>query len=164
MENKNTSPELFKLLNNALGRELQVSVQYMLQHTIWNGKSSTLPSEVKKSNPSKFVTSHSPVFFPSKSLKKTAITEMIHAENIAERITILGGDIVKEVPDYSVGDSLKEILVIDKTQEASAIQLYNKIIEMAKEEGDKTTAKMIGSILSDEEDHHKTFSTLLKML
>ena len=164
MEKNKTSPELFRLLNEALARELQVSVQYMLQHTIWNGKSSTLSSIVKKSPPGKFVASHSPVFFPSKSLKKTAITEMTHAEDIAERITILGGDIIKEIPPYSVGDSLREILVIDKTQEVSAIQLYNKILLMAKEEGDKTTVKMIENILSDEEDHHKIFSSLLEML
>lgn len=69
-----------------------------------------------------------------------------------------------EVPPYTVGTSLKDILEIDKKQEESAIELYNRIIEMAKKEGDETTARMFKRILSEEEGHHKTFSTLLEMV
>lgn len=156
-----TSSELFKVLNDALARELKVSVLYMLQHAIWNGKSSESKSEMSK--PRKFVATHWPTYLPGMSLKKVAITEMRHAEKIAERITHLGGEIVKEVPPYTVGASPKEILEIDKNQEVEAIELYKRIIEMAQKEGDKTTAKMFKQILSDEEGHHKTFSNLLEL-
>ena len=163
MEILEISSELFKLLNAALSRELQVSVQYMLQHSIWSGKTSHSKSELKGSKSKKFVATHFPIFLPGVSLKKIAIAEMRHAEKIAERITLLGGDIVKEVPPFTIGDSPKEILEINKKQEESAIELYNRIIERAKEEGDKTTASMFKRILSEEEDHHKTFSNQLEL-
>ena len=164
MENIKISSELFGLLNAALARELEVSVQYMLQHTIWIGKTSISKSKQKLSKPSKFITSHSPIFLPGITLKKIAISEMRHAEKIGERITILGGEIVREVPPFKLGSSIKEILEIDKNQEKSAIELYNRIIKMAKKEGDETTAKIFKQILSDEEGHYKTFSNLLEML
>ncbi|MHA2183106.1 MAG: ferritin-like domain-containing protein [Promethearchaeota archaeon] len=164
MEMITLSSELLGLLNAALARELQVSVQYMLQHAIWNGKTSMSKSELKESKSKKFVATHFPIFLPGVSLKKIAITEMRHAEKIAERITLLGGEIEKEVPPYTIGDTPKEILEIDKNQEASAIELYTKLIEKAKEDGDETTAKMFKKILSDEEDHHKIFSDLLDLI
>ena len=164
MENVKISSELFGLLNAALARELEVSVQYMLQHTIWSGKTSISKSEQKLSKPSQFVASHKLFFLPGITLKKIAITEMRHAERIGERITILGGEIVKEVPPFKLGTTVKEILEIDKNQEKSAIELYTRIIEVAKKEGDEPTAKIFKQILSDEEGHFKTFSNLLEIV
>jgi bacterioferritin len=136
----------------------------MLQHAIWSGKTSTSKSELKESKSKKFVASHTSVFLPGARLKKIAIAEMRHAEKIAERITLLGGEIEKEVPPYTLGDSPEEILEIDKNQEASAIKLYNRIIGVAEKEGDETTIKMFKKILSDEEEHFKIFSKLLDMI
>lgn len=164
MENVKISSELFGLLNAALSRELEVSVQYMLQHTTWAGKTSISKSEEKLSKPIKFVASHKLIFLPGITLKKIAITEMRHAEKIGERIIVLGGEIVKEVPPFKVGTTIKEILEINKNQEKSAVELYTRIIELAKKEGDETTAKIFKQILSDEEGHHKSFSNLLEML
>lgn len=164
MKNTKTSSELFSVLNDALARELQVSVLYMLQHSIWNGKSSTSTSEIKESKSRKFVGTHWPIYLPGVSLKKIAITEMRHAEKIAERITLLGGEIIKKVPPYTVGDSPREILEIDKDQESSAIELYRRIIEIAEREGDNITAKIFKRILSDEEGHYRTFSELLEQI
>jgi bacterioferritin len=164
IESKKTSAELFSLLNAALARELKVSVLYMLQHAIWSGKTSGSKSELKEDKQKKFVASHAPVFFPGVSLKKTAIQEMRHAEKIAERITLLEGDIIKEVPPFTIGDSPEEILEINKKEEGTAIELYRRIIRQAKEEGDDTTAKMFKRILSDEENHFKTFSNQLEMI
>ncbi|MHA2399758.1 MAG: ferritin-like domain-containing protein [Promethearchaeota archaeon] len=162
MEKVKPSQELFKMLNDALARELKVSVLYMLQHAIWNGKTSTSKNELKDSKPKKFVATHWPIYLPGISLKKTAITEMRHAERIAERITLLGEEIIREVPAYIIGESPKEILEIDKNEEASAIELYTRIIEMARKEGDEITVKMFKKILSDEEGHYKNFSNLLE--
>jgi hypothetical protein len=50
--------ELFELLNAALVRELEVSVQYMLQHTMWAGKTSISKGDEKLPKPTKFVASH----------------------------------------------------------------------------------------------------------
>ena len=57
------SQEFLELLNKAIARELQVSIQYMWQHVQWKG--------VKG-------------FAVQEELKKIAVTEMNHAEAIAE--------------------------------------------------------------------------------
>lgn len=46
--------------------------------------------------------------------------------------------------------------------EAGAISLYKKIIEMAMKENDVTTAFMFKGILEQEEEHHDTFITLFE--
>jgi bacterioferritin len=164
MEKIKISSELFDLLNAALSRELEVSVQYVLQHTLWAGKTSISGSEQKLSKPDKFVSSHKLFFLPGITLKRIAITEMRHAEKIGERIIVLGGEIEEEVPSSTLGASIWEILEIDKDQEKAAIELYKRIIEMATKEGDDITAAMFKKILKDEEGHHKTFSSLLEMI
>lgn len=164
MENVNISSELLELLNAALLRELEVSVQYMLQHTLWAGKTSISKGKEKLSKPTKFVASHKLLFLPGMTLKKIAITEMRHAEKIGERIIILGGEIEEEVPSSTLGASIRDILEIDKDQEKAAIELYKRIIEMATKEGDDITTTIFKKILKDEEGHHRTFSNLLKMV
>lgn len=69
---------------------------------------------------------------------------------------------MKEVPPFNLGSSIKEILEIDKNQEESAIELYNRIIKITLKEGDEATAKIFKQILSDEEGHNRTFSNLLE--
>ena len=164
MEKVKTSSELFGLLNAAYARELEVSVQYMMQHTVWAGKTSISKSKQKLSKPTQFVASHKNVFLPGITLKKIAITEMRHAEKIGERIIVLGGEIEEEVPSSTLGTSIREILEIDRDQEKAAIELYKRIIEMATKEGDEITVKIFKNILKDEEEHHKTFSKLLDMI
>ncbi|MCX8125907.1 MAG: ferritin-like domain-containing protein, partial [Dehalococcoidia bacterium] len=58
------------LLNKAVARELQVSIQYMWQHVLWSG--------IKG-------------FVVKEEFKEIAITEMKHAEMIAERINYFRG-------------------------------------------------------------------------
>jgi len=164
MENVKISFELFSLLNAALSRELEVSVQYMLQHTLWAGKTSISKNRQNLSKPTKFVASHKLFFLPGMTLKKIAITEMRHAEKIGERIVVLGGKIEEEVPSSTLGASIREVLEIDKDQEKAAIELYKRIIEMAKRESDDITTMIFKKILKDEESHHKSFSNLLEML
>ena len=164
MEHVKISSELFELLNAALSRELEVSVQYMLQHTVWAGKTSISKGEQKLGKPTKFVASHKLFFLPGVTLKKIAITEMRHAETIGERIIVLGGEIEEEVPSSKLGASIWEILEIDRDQEEAAIKLYKRIIEMATKEGDDITVTIFKKILKDEEGHHRTFSNLLEML
>ena len=40
--------------------------------------------------------------------------------------------------------------------------MYKKIIEVAKKEGDVTTAFIFKEILEDEEEHHDLFTTMLE--
>ncbi|MEN3045789.1 MAG: ferritin-like domain-containing protein [Candidatus Hydrothermales bacterium] len=137
------SKELLDLLNRAIAAELQVSIQYMWQHVLWSG----------------------PKHFAVKDeFKKIAISEMKHAEKIAERLYYLGGIPTTEPLPINVGKDLREMLEQDIKDEEMAIELYKKIIKKAEEENDVTTAFIFREILEEEEEHHDTFTSLLEKL
>lgn len=94
--------------------------------------------------------------------KQTAITEMKHAESIAERLWYLGGIPTTKPAPIKVGESLKEFLELDTKAEEEAIMMYKQIIDLAQKEGDVTTAFMFKEILEDEEKHHDLFTTMLE--
>ena len=137
------SKEILDLLNQAIAREIQVSIQYMWQHVQWSG--------VKG-------------FAVQDELEKIAIAEMKHAEKIAERLYYLGGIPTTKPAPIFVGESLKEMIDTDRKAEEEAIELYTKIIDVARREGDETTNHIFRDILEEEEDHHDTFTTLLEDL
>ena len=86
MEQGQGSSELLDLLNKAIARELQVSVQYMLQHGVGAGIGASASGKTPLARQTRFVASHSMVWLPGATLKKVAITEMQHAEAIVERV------------------------------------------------------------------------------
>jgi bacterioferritin len=135
------SKEMLDMLNKAIAREMQVSVQYMWQHVMWKGLKG---------------------FAVKDELKSFAITEMKHAEEIAERLTYLGGIPTTKPEPIFVGGSLKEMIERDKADEEGAIKMYKQIIDLAKKEGDEVTKRTFQKILADEEEHHDTFSGLLE--
>jgi len=137
------SKALLDQLNEAIAREMQVSVQYMWQHVQWGG--------VKG-------------FAVQDAFEKIAIEEMKHAESIAERLYYLGGIPTTKPNPIFVGSTLKEMIEQDVKDEAGAIKLYQQIVEMARKEGDETTNRLFREILQQEEDHHDTFTTLLEDL
>jgi len=94
--------------------------------------------------------------------KKIAITEMKHAEEIAERLAYLGGTPTTKPDPIFVGGSLKEMLRADVKAEEAAIALYKQTIKVADEEGDSTTRRLFEDVLADEEEHHDTFTKLLE--
>jgi bacterioferritin len=162
MSEVEASKELIDLLNKAVARELQVSIQYMLQHCIWIAKAPSKPDEEISESQRKFVGTHFPYWLPGTGLKKIAITEMRHVEAIAERVVRLNGK-PTTVPDpVTIGETVREILEINKAVEAGAITLYKQIIQVAETENDDETKKMFMRILADEEGHFKTFSEMLK--
>ena len=135
------SNQLKEMLNDAIAREIAVSIQYMWQHVQVMGVKAVAVQD---------------------QFKNTAITEMKHAEKIAERLWYLEGiPTVKPAP-INVGTSLKEFLELDTKAEEEAILLYKKIIEQASKEGDVTTAFIFKEILEDEEEHHDLFTTMLE--
>jgi len=162
MTSDKTSPELIVLLNRALARELQVSVQYMLQHAIGAGRmlaGNPLSEPVKLL---KFVANNALYFLPGMNLKKIAITEMRHAEAISERIVILGGEPTTEHSTITISKTMTDMLADDREQERGAIEMYKKIIIFAEREKDRETEKLFRHNLKDEEKHHHTFSTLIE--
>ncbi len=134
------SEKLLELLNKAIARELQVSVQYMWQHVQVTGLDGALVSGI---------------------FKKIAIAEMKHAEALAERLDYLDGVPVTKPEPIFVGGSLLEMLKQDEQDEESAIEIYKRGIQLAGEEGDFATRRLLEEILSEEEKHIDTFGKLL---
>ena len=161
MEKKGFASDLLGLLNQALARELQVSVQYMLQHAVGAGRKLADASKSSSDKQGKFFASHSLFFLPGATLKKIAITEMRHAEAISERITLLGGEPVTEPAKIILGKTIQAMLENDLEQERGAIELHKKIISFAEKDHDNLTVSLFKTILTDEEKHHQMFSTLL---
>jgi len=135
------SDKLKDMLNEAIAREMAVSIQYMWQHVQVMGVKAVAVQD---------------------KFKETAITEMKHAETIAERLWYLGGKPTTKPTAIKVGKSLKEFLEFDTKAEEDAILLYKQIIDQAQKEGDVTTAFMFKEILEDEEEHHDLFTTMLE--
>ncbi|MGZ4850721.1 MAG: ferritin-like domain-containing protein, partial [Candidatus Bathyarchaeia archaeon] len=83
------SNKLLDFLNKAIARELQVSIQYMWQHVQVTGTDGAIVEDI---------------------FRKTAIAEMKHAEQLAERLDYLNGvPTIKPDPIF-VGGSLIEML------------------------------------------------------
>ena len=135
------SKKLMGMLNDAIARELQVSIQYMWQHVVIRGINSESVGG---------------------AIKKISIAEMKHAEKIAERLDYLGGVPTTKPTVIEVGNATKEMLTLDRQAEEDAIKLYKEIAFLAEKEGDIVTKKLFEDILTEEEDHHNTFVTLLE--
>jgi bacterioferritin len=133
------SQKLKDMLNAAIAREMQVSVQYMWQHVQWAG------------------VDH---FAVSEKFQDIAVEEMKHAEKIAERLWYLGGVPTTKPTPINVGGNLWEMIDNDIKAEEEAIEMYKKIEALADAEKDPTTRFIFESILEDEEDHHDFFTSV----
>ncbi len=134
------SGKLTDMLNKAIAREIQVSVQYMWQHVMAKGLESAEIADV---------------------FKDVAITEMKHAEKIAERLFYFDVAPTTKPDPIKMGGTVKDMLEFDAKAEEEAIDLYKEIVKQAGAEGDSTTRLLFEQILAEEEEHHDTFTTLL---
>ena len=146
MPNKAHSTEastasVIKVLNELRARELAVIMQYMRHHYIVTGSDGlALAGE----------------------FKETAVTEMKHAESLAERIDFLGGDPTTKPDAIRTGDStLAAMAEADLAAENDAVMLYNDAIATVGALGDVTTRRLLEDILADEEEHVGTFRRML---
>lgn len=126
-----------ELLNNALAEENTASLQYMYFHFICEDKG------------------YRPL---AQYFKKTAIQEMKHAEEFAERILFLEGDVkmvlakgVKHITDVT------GMLDYSRELEKATIEDYNAWSRETSELGDAGTHKMFQDILVQEEEHMDQF-------
>jgi bacterioferritin len=135
------SQELLDMLNQAIARELQVSIQYMWQHVLWSGVQGYAVKD---------------------ELRKISIVEMKHAEAVAERLNYFDGVPTTKPSPIFVGTTLQEMLTQDKADEEATIDLYRAIVERSGAEGDVVTQELFKGLLADEEGHHDTFISLLE--
>jgi bacterioferritin len=135
-----SSEKLLELLNKGIARELQVSIQYMWQHVQVTGIDGVIVNGI---------------------FRQIAVAEMKHAEKLAERLDYLNGVPTTKPDPIFVGGSLIEMLKQDEQNEEEAITLYKHAIQVASEDGDFTTRRLLEEILSEEETHINTFGKLL---
>jgi bacterioferritin len=132
---------LIDVLNDLRSRELGVVMQYMRQHYTVTGPDGMLHAD---------------------TFKGVAVTEMKHAEALAERIEFLGGSATTKPAAFeSAFSGLKEMAKSDFSAESDAVMRYNAAIKVAMTQGDVTTRRLLEGILGDEEDHLKTFTDML---
>ena len=138
---------VIKLLNEALATEIVCVLRYKRHYFMATG----IHAE--------------PV---AKEFQQHAAEEQQHADEIAERITQLGGEpnlnpeglLSRSHSEYAEGDSLTDMIREDLVAERIAIDTY---AEMARYfgENDPTSRRMIEGILAKEEEHANDMADLL---
>jgi bacterioferritin len=131
------SKKVIDTLNEARARELTAISQYMSQHY-----------ELEDQDFGKLAS----------KFKEIAITEMKHAEKLAERILFLNGvPTSKPDADAKKGQTIQEMLTTDIGLEAGAIKMYNEAVLACQSEKDQKSKDIFESLLGDEEEHLNYF-------
>lgn len=141
-----TTPDYIDLLNKAVEREFQVSLQYMLQHA-------KMEKLIRKIIPENILLDKTTYDAVGKILREIAIQEMKHAATIMERIYYLGGQATTKAGKITIGDSISEFANLGVKAEEEALSLYRQIIETAAKLGDWETREIFEKIYGEEEDH-----------
>ena len=141
---KNKYQVSIDLLNDAVGKEIATSLQYMYFHTHFEDDRYQ---------------------YLSKIMREISIAEMRHIEEFSDRILFLQGDVdmnasfrTRQVTD------VKEMLRMAMQLEQSTIDSYNEASRIASENKDAVTHKMFQDIIVEEEQHLDTFRTALQNL
>ncbi len=137
---KKQTKELIDALNESRSSELAAISQYMNHHYECKGMESLTVKDL---------------------FRAQALEEMGHAEQLAERITALGGIPTLKSGTVKRGKTVKEMLKIDCELEQKAIKRYKAQIKLAEKLGDTTTRRMLEDILISEEAHADAHEALL---
>ncbi|MBI4456011.1 MAG: bacterioferritin [Acidobacteria bacterium] len=97
-------------------------------------------------------------------IKKQAIGEMKHAEELIERILFLDHTPTMELMTLQVGDNVKTQLQADVDLEHQAVAMYNKAINVARDAGDDASRDLFTRLLKDEEEHVDWLETQLHVI
>ncbi len=137
-------PEVLELLQKALSEELQAINQYFLHAEMQNNWGyKRLYAEVKKQ----------------------AIGEMKHAEELIERILFLEGlPDLNAMPKLKVGKTVEQQLENDLSLEKNAVAEYNAYVATARKAGDNATADLMEILLKDEEEHVDFLESQLSLI
>src|SRR3989304_5638814 len=138
--------DYISLLNQAVSREIQVSIQYMLQHA-------KMEKLIRKVIPENILLDKTTYDAVEKFLREFAIVEMKHAAAIMERIYYLGGSATTKADKPSIGNSLSAFAKNGVKAEEEALVLYRKIIDAAGKMEDWETREMFEKIYGEEEQH-----------
>lgn len=129
----NGNPKVIAALNEALKEELAAINQYFLH------------AEMCENWHYHKLAAH---------IRMESIDEMKHAEAVIERILFLDGTPVMNSPmTINIGQTVREQLENDMKLETSAVAMYNRAVETARQEGDNASRELFERILKDEEGH-----------
>ena len=101
----------------------------------------------------------------AKHTREESIDEMRHAERLTDRILFLEG-----LPNYQrlgtlhIGQTVEEQLKADLEVEMSVVQRLRPAIQLMREKGDITSARIFEEILEDEEEHIDYLETELGLI
>jgi len=133
-----------QLLNQAIGDELSAVHQYMYFHFHCDDQGYDLLANL---------------------FKRTAIEEMIHIEQLAERILFLKGEVemtatheVKKIHD------VREMLELAAQMETSSANDYNKWANECSQNADSASKKIFEALVDDEERHFDQYDNELESL
>lgn len=131
-----------ELLNKAVGEELTAVHQYMYYHFHCDDMGYDLLAGL---------------------FRRTAIEEMLHIENIAERILFLKGDVemiasADVVKNHEVKDMLEHAVKLEQ----QAIHDYNLWANECAANADSVSKKLFETLVMDEERHYDQFDTELE--
>ena len=87
-------------------------------------------------------------------IKKQSIDEMKHAEELIERILFLDATPnLTELMHVNIGKNVKEQLESDLKLEVNAVAMYNRAVQISRDEGDNASRELFERLLKDEEAH-----------
>ena len=78
---------------------------------------------------------------------------MKHAEQVIERLLFLEAVPSMEYLPLNIGQSVKAQLAEDLKLEVGAVAMYNKAVQLSREQGDDASADLFRRLLKDEEEH-----------
>jgi bacterioferritin len=135
------SSKLIDALNIAVSDELASIIQYQWHHVMGRGIAS--PAIL--------------AMFEAHSMD-----EMRHAYALAERIDLLGGDLTVELHPIAVGGDIRKMVQDDLDGEHRAIEMYRGYVQLAQDENDPVTRRLLEGILETEENHANDWETVLE--
>ncbi|MBN2010012.1 bacterioferritin [candidate division KSB1 bacterium] len=129
------------LLNKSIGDELAAVHQYMYFHFHCDDQGYDLLANL---------------------FKRSAIDEMMHVEQLAERILFLKGEVelIASAAVNKVHD-VKSMLEMACKMEEQAVMDYNKFANECAANADSVTKKLFEALVADEEGHFDQFDTEL---
>lgn len=128
-----------ELLNRAVADELSAVHQYMYFHFRCDDYGYDLLSNL---------------------FKRTAIAEMMHVEQLAERILFLKGEVeMKPAVDCAKILDPKEMLAASCSMESGSVEDYNKWANECAANSDSQSKKLFEALVAEEELHLDQFET-----
>jgi bacterioferritin len=122
-----------ELLNKAIADELSAVHQYMYFHFHCDDQGYDLLSNL---------------------FKRTAIEEMMHIENLADRILFLKGEVqLKASEDVKKIHEVKKMLELATKMETGSAKDYNKWANECSKNSDSVSKKLFETLVEDEERH-----------